>query len=203
MPDLPEIRIRPPWLLIRKFGKLMNIEINFEKFEKDFNEFNEFLGNYKDKILTKISEKCGLDWKEKDICIYSIPGQIKKFPSMCYPLLLKLSEDHYFNLYLLTHELCHRYIEENDELIDISFRKWKYKNKLIPEAIVEFLTVDIIAELFGEEKAEELHKKEASIVVTRDMKKSYKMANEFRKKFNVELPSPKRFLVLLEETEDS
>ena len=198
MSRLPEIRIRLPYSLIIMVGKLAGTEIDFEKFENNFKSFSKFFEKYRDKILTKISEKGGFDWKEKDIFVYVIPEQIKKFPSMSHPLLLKLREDYYFNLYLLTHELCHRYIGENEQLVDISFRKWKKINKLIPEAIVEFLTVDIIAELFGEEKTEELHRKEKEIVKTRDMEKSYKLANKFREKFNPKLPSPERFLVLLE-----
>ena len=198
MSKLPEIKLRLPYSLIIKVAKLMEIEIDFKKFEKNLNDFYEFFHKYRNKILIKISEKCGFDWEEKDIMIYTIPEQIKKFPSICYPLLLKLGEDHYFNLYLLTHELCHRFIEENEKLKELSFRKWKKTNKLIPEVIVEFLTVNIIAEILGEEKAQELHNKEKRTVKTRDMEKSYKLANEFREKFNPNLPSPKRFLVLLE-----
>ena len=184
-----------PYLLIKKLAKPMKIKIDWEIFEENIKKFQNFFEQHRENILIGISKRIGLEWREKDITIYPLPDQIKEIPSMAHPLLLKIREDFSFDIYLLVHELFHRFIEETKELERISVRKI---NTIKAEAIVEFLTVDLISELFGEEKAEDLHKKEKEIVTTRDMKESYKLAEEFKKKFDINLPSPKRFIVLLE-----
>jgi hypothetical protein len=196
---LPELKIVFPYILIKKLANLMKIaeltsgEINWYRFHDNFSKFRELYEKHKEKILEEIANILGFDWVERDIIIYPIPEDVA-IPSISHPLLLKIREDPYFNLYMLIHEFLHRHIESRKELEKISMKK---ADLVKAHAIIEFLTVEIISKLFGEEKAQELHKKEKEIVKTRDMEKSYKLANEFRKKFNPSLPSPERFLVLI------
>ena len=178
--ELPNLRIEIPYLLIKKVkGSSLSKEELLE-FEKDLKKFESLVEKYKRRILLTISNLVGLEWEEKDIIIYPFPRSVK-IPSISFPLIIALKKDPYFSLYCLIHELCHRFIELNKNLYEISFKKDKLKG----ESFAEFLTIEVLSRIFGEAKAKELYEEEKKIVTTRNMEESSKLVREFRRKYDL------------------
>lgn len=178
--ELPNLKIEVPYLLIRRVkGSLLSKE-ELQEFVEDLKKFESLVEKYKQRILITISNLIGLEWEEKDIIIYPFPRSVK-IPSMAFPLIISLKKDPYFSLYCLVHELCHRFVELNKNLYEISFKKDKLKG----EAFAEFLAIEVSNRIFGKVKAKELHEKEKKIVTTRNMEESSKLVEEFRKKYDL------------------
>jgi len=122
---------------------------------------------YDEKILEEISATFGSKWKEKDIFVYPLPEETP-MPSIAFPLLLKLRKNQKLNLYFLTHELIHRFIETNPELLKKVRKTIKESKGLRMEAFVVFATQKVFSKLFGRKTARRMREMEKRIVKSRD-----------------------------------
>jgi hypothetical protein len=180
MSRVPELKFEIPYLLVKRFSPQLS-EKEFRNFVRLVKKFEKILAEKQEKILKTIAELLGLKWKEKDIVIYPLPEKAK-FPSIAFPLILKIREDMNFNLYILTHELCHRFVESSKELSEFSVKKSRLKG----EAFVEFLTLEVLKRILGENKTKRLYEKEKQIVTTRNMQKTSKLVEKFRRKYDLD-----------------
>ena len=130
-----------------------------EDFERNVDSFEKYLQKYGQEIVRAI-EMLGM-WEEKDVTIYPIPATWK-IPSFSSPLVLKIRENQAFNLYVLIHELIHRFLEKSK----LSEKLKKHEM----EAFAVFATQLIYSKIFGDEKAKEMRQIEKQIVMTRDEK---------------------------------
>lgn len=183
--NLPLLKVYTSPILIKKLLGRDLSEEELQKFKEYSQSFKLLLDKEKEKILKNISELVGVNWEEKDITVYIIP-ESTKIPSMANPLLLKIREDSYFNLYILIHELFHRFLEFNNKLQRFSEKVSVKKAGIKAEALVEFLTIELSNKIFGKEKAEALYSKEKEIVTSRDTDKSNELVKEFRKRYDLE-----------------
>lgn len=159
-------------------GKLKKHMRNQKKFEKLLKE--------KQKDLLKLFEQTfGVEWDEKDIIIYTVPSYMK-FPSIPYPLLLKVREDPLINMYFLIHELVHRFFEFNSKLkrykILYSIEKIGLERS---EALTDMITREIAKRLLGKRKANQLRKMEQKIISSRDVDKCEPLVMYFQKKYDL------------------
>jgi len=161
----PSIKIRVPYFLI----KCLYPNYNSTNFETSLSQFQKTMERYSEKILKEISAVFNSEWKEKDIFIYPLPEETP-MPSIAFPLLLKLRKNQKLNLYILTHELVHRFIETNPEVFKKLQKVIKEKRGLKMEAFVVFVTQKVFSKLFGRKTARQMREIERRIIKSRDEK---------------------------------
>ena len=172
--EIPELQCRVNFFLIKKLSPRFNLK----RFQENLKSFERELEKQGNKILREIGKILKEEWKEKDITIYPIPPEAK-IPSMSSPLLLKIRSNQSFNLYVLTHELIHRFVEKSNLKID-------KKPGIELEAFVVFVTQKVFSKIFGAKLARKMRRIEKRIVMSRDEKMCEEIIKR-KKKFWEEL----------------
>ena len=175
---IPKLRVVFSFPLVHKLVK--------EEFsiKENLNKFRKILEDYEEKILNTISELIGCEWEEKDINIYAIPFNAPT-PSISLPLILKIREDPYLNLYFLIHELVHRFFYFSTKIEPLKKKFYPRDNRLKCEAVTDFITRKVAEKIFGKEKALELRKKEQKIVTSRDLEKCEELVKSYENRYDL------------------
>jgi len=156
---------------------------------KDFignkKEFGKLLEKNKEKILETLSETIGEKWEEKDITIYTVPFYCK-FPSVPYPLILKIKKDQDFNLQIITHELVHRFLTFNSKLKKYEeLHNIRYLGPVKSEALTDAITRHVTTKVFGKKKSKEMTEIEQKIITSRNIEECEEHVVKYQEKYDL------------------
>lgn len=178
-----ELRLIYKYAFIYWVLKKFPIQIDGEKTKINNESFKRVFDQHWRMIVAKIEELGGAEWVEKDINIYLVPYNFI-VPVVAYPLILKVKEDQDRNLYVLIHELVHRYL-------DLSLEEFKnlFSGQIVgrerAEAITELVARIVSEQILGKERTSVIVKFLSQKVNSVDMAKVEPLTQEYQKRWDL------------------
>jgi hypothetical protein len=162
-----------------------------KKIIKDTKRFEKFFRKYEKRIIKMICRYCGGKFGDKEIIVWVFTTTNKKIiPSISDPLLLKYRKNYYFMVYVLIHELVHRFFS-SDKKYKKSKNKWLKPEAKRQEALAHLVAKKIFFEIFGKKISEEKFERFDNIVTKNNTKV---ISNKIGKRWNLNKKPLKFFL---------
>jgi len=117
----------------------------YEKLKENAKRFERFFRQYEEGIYERFDKYLGGSPGEDEIKVWiTIKG---KFPSISSPLILKYRNDYKVMLYILIHELVHRYLEFGEYYKNMDDNVWLQPGTK-SEALIHLITCKVFREFF-------------------------------------------------------